>query len=158
MSSPLAYFITWSCYAQRLHGDERGTVDRDANRVGHAFIVANAGRVEYEARRLKHPPTVLDDAMRQCVDRTIREHAAFRGWKPLAINVRTTHVHLVVANASDKRPEDVMGQFKSWCTRRLRESGLITPDREVWAFHGSTRWINTELSLAAAMDYVLNQQ
>lgn len=158
MSNPLAYFITWSCYGQRLHGDERGTVDRDNNRVGRAFIAADARRVEYEARRLKHPPTLLDDAMRACVDQTIRDHADFRRWRPLAINVRTTHVHVVVADAHDKRPEDVMGQFKSWCTRRLRESGLIAPDREVWAFHGSTRWINSESSLAETLEYVLKLQ
>jgi hypothetical protein len=28
---PLAYHITWGTYGTRLHGDERGTVDRSAN-------------------------------------------------------------------------------------------------------------------------------
>ena len=28
MSDPLAYFITFTCYGNWLHGDERGSVDR----------------------------------------------------------------------------------------------------------------------------------
>lgn len=74
------------------------------------------------------------------------------------MNVRTNHVHVIVRGAERKRPEDVMGEFKAWSTRRLREAGLMPTEGEVWTFHGSTRWINTEASLAEAIDYVLQQQ
>jgi hypothetical protein len=31
---PLAYHITWGTYGTRLHGDKRGTVDRENNAFG----------------------------------------------------------------------------------------------------------------------------
>jgi REP element-mobilizing transposase RayT len=158
MTHPLAYFLTWTCYGTRLHGEERDTVDEEHRRRGSAFVSPNARRVEYETRLLKHLPLVLTDEMRTVVDRTIREHADIRTWKILALNVRTTHVHAVVQGAQDKRPEDVMGQFKAWSSRRLREASLLPAERDLWTFHGSTRWINTSGSLAEAIHYVLHEQ
>ncbi len=34
MSTPLAYFITFTCCGTWLHGDERGSVDREHNTPG----------------------------------------------------------------------------------------------------------------------------
>jgi hypothetical protein len=51
-----------------------------------------------------------------------------------------------------------MAQLKSWCTRRLREAGHAGPETKPWTQHGSTRWINDDKSLAAAIDYVTNHQ
>jgi hypothetical protein len=69
--------------------------------------------------------------------------------------VRTNHVHVVVT-AADYRPETVRDQFKSWCTRRLKEAGATRT--RFWTEGGSCRWINTEAALEAAVGYVLEAQ
>src|SRR5688572_26695020 len=38
MHNALAYHITWGTYGMRLHGDPRGTVDRDHNALGSPII------------------------------------------------------------------------------------------------------------------------
>jgi hypothetical protein len=39
---PLAYHITFGTYGTRLHGDERGTVDRAMNKPGDPIIGADS--------------------------------------------------------------------------------------------------------------------
>lgn len=158
MSIPLAYFLTWTTYGTRLHGDDRGSVDREHNYRGSPILTRSVNRVKHMRSLLTHAPLVLSDAMRESVHQTIVQHCQFRRWTLSAINVRTNHVHVVVRGAHEKGPEDVMGQLKSWSTHRLRESGLVEPHREVWTSHGSTIWINTEESLRGAIDCTLNQQ
>jgi len=51
-----------------------------------------------------------------------------------------------------------MSQFKAWTTRRLRGRGIVGVGDRVWTEHGSTRWVNSDDSLAAAVDYVENHQ
>jgi len=55
-------------------------------------------------------------------------------------------------------------QLKAWCTRRLNEqqaeAGIPEAERRRnwWTECGSIRWIFRDSDLAAAIDYVLNQQ
>lgn len=51
-----------------------------------------------------------------------------------------------------------MADFKAYCTRRMREVGVIDRDRPAWAHHGSTRYIKTPESLSRAIAYVLHEQ
>ncbi len=102
-------------------------------------------------------PFEMDTAMREVVETAMRDHAAFRGWRIDALGVRTNHVHVVVT-ATGHEPEIVVAQFKSWSTRRLREAGLIGDRRRVWTKMASTRYINSEASRVAAVDYVSNHQ
>ena len=106
---------------------------------------------------LREDPVVLSSAERQAVHHAIEERAAKREWKLLALNVRTNHVHCVI-QASDRTPERVMSDLKSAATRALREAGLRSQEARIWTEHGSTRWIDSETSMNAAMEYVLNQQ
>jgi REP element-mobilizing transposase RayT len=62
----------------------------------------------------------LDQEQRQLVECTILEHCRIRGWQCHAMNCRSNHVHVVVT-APGREPDDVMNQFKAWCTRRLKE-------------------------------------
>jgi hypothetical protein len=74
----------------------------------------------------------------------------------LALNVRSSHVHVVVSGVCIS-PEAAMGQFKSWATRRLREAGLRGEER-VWTREGSTRHLFTQESVARAVKYVMEGQ
>ena len=152
MSPPLAYFITWTVAGTRLHGDERGSVNRESNLVGHPRMAPNRALEEQERADLRHEPLLLTQAMRSCVDGTVRAHCEFRRWTLLALNVRTNHVHVVVR--APETPETVMGQFKAWSSRRLREAGLIVPELKLWTRHGSTIWLNQQEEVDARIDYV----
>src|SRR5215510_7022423 len=116
---PLAYLITFRCYGTWLHGDERGSVDRDHNIYATPFLPRDQQREEEGRRRLKQAPVTLDEARRIVVDKSIREVCNHRGWTLRAINVRTNHVHTVVSASC--RPEKVLNDFKAYATRDMRK-------------------------------------
>jgi REP element-mobilizing transposase RayT len=154
---PPAYFLTWRTHGTWLHGDERGAVDDRFNQFNTPPLEANPNRAAWEAGRLRTPPVVLERAARRVVNDTIVLHCAIRHWTIHALNVRTTHVHTVVA-CGPIEPEPALDQLKSWCTRRLREAGLFGTDAKLWVYHGSTRYLWDRVSLEAAVKYVTEEQ
>ena len=150
---PLAYLITFRCYGTWLHGDERGSRDRKHNKYGSAFIAANSNLVRFEFSQLKHHPSILNARQRQVVERAVREVCRHRGYLLRAVNVRTNHVHSVVA--AMRKPEPVLNAFMGYSTRALRRKRLIAPDRKPWARHGSTIYLWKERDVAKAIEYVL---
>ena len=88
---------------------------------------------------LARSPFVLETASREVIDTAIRDVCVHRGWTLHALNVRTNHVHLVVSTGST--PEQMMTSLKAWCTRRLRQAGLIPEGIKPWSRHGSTRYL-----------------
>ena len=147
--SPLAYHITWTAYGTWLSGDERGWVER-----GAPEIQKPAPRREDLARYLMAgEPVILTPEQRAVVLQTIKDHCAIRRWTLHAVNVRTTHAHVVVT--ADRSPEEVMNQLKSWCSRRLNErwSGR----KKWWTYHGSTKWVWDQAYFDEAVDYVVNR-
>lgn len=156
MSGPLAYFITFSTYGTRLHGDGRGTVDRETNRFGTEPIPANRARQRFVARRMAHDEARLDRQLRALVEQSIRETCTAKEWRLHAIHVRTNHVHLVVSCPLD--PESVLGTVKAWATRDLRKAGAIATDERLWTRHGSTRYLWDDRSVEAACFYVIELQ
>ncbi|GIK53055.1 MAG: hypothetical protein BroJett014_20280 [Planctomycetota bacterium] len=155
-SDPLAYFITWACYGTRLHGDERGTVDREHNIYGTPTIRPAARRVEERRSQLKEEPFVIGSTERGAIESAIRKTCDLRGWVLRALNVRTNHVHVVVCALVS--PEKVMNDLKAWSTRYMRDAKIIGPARRVWTRHGSTRRCWNEGQLTAAIRYVLEGQ
>lgn len=151
--SALAYFIT---YGSWLHGRETGSVDRNHNLPGTPFLPPDREIENQRFQSLRQPPYDLDDARRDRVLRTICEVAKYRRWKLWAVHVRTLHVHIVVT-APDP-PEKVMSDFKAWASRRLRENFDEPRDRDRWTQHGSTRWLNDEISVESTIEYVVDRQ
>ncbi|HHH31560.1 MAG TPA: hypothetical protein ENK57_24870 [Polyangiaceae bacterium] len=149
------YFLTWTTYGSWLHGDKRGSVTRQTNRVGTASDGEDADRSDRARRVSAEDAFVMDRPMRDLVARVIRAHCEHRDWRIHALNVRTNHVHVVVS--AGVKPETVMGQLKAWSSRRLHEH-LKQPDRRIWTRHGSTRWIDTDASFRRAIQYVMDEQ
>lgn len=147
---PLAHHITWHTYGSWLPGDDKGWVKRDAPGIQPPDPELQS-QVEFG---LTHERPLLTDDQRMIVERTIREHCGIRNWTLHAVNVRSNHVHVVVS--SDRKPEDVMHQLKSWSSRKLNEAA--GGKRRWWAYHGSTKWINDQAYLANAIRYVLERQ
>ncbi len=152
----LAYFVTFHTYGTWLHGDTRGSMDDEHNRPGRPFVETNPNRERWEHGQLRTSPFVMGTKEREVVDRTIREVCEFRQWRLHAINVRTNHVHLVVSASADAAK--VLHDVKAWPKRRLVETGLVARGACVWARHGSTRYIDTNESMLAAVDYAQRHQ
>ena len=163
MAPPLAYFLTWTTYGTRLHGDPRGTVDREHNRVGEPPLAPDPLRRQRMYEKLSQPPFMLCARAQGAVQDVIRRHTELRGWRLRALATPVNHVHVVVdcrlpGEAVTKDPELVMEEYKSWGTRELRRLGLVGPDRRVWTDHGSTEWVNDDEGLHMAIDYVTRLQ
>ena len=154
---PLAHFITFRTYGTWQHGDERGSIDRYHNQFRGPRVPANIILKTQQNKKLKSEPVLLDGPRRKEVEIAIREVCTYRGWKLLAINVRTNHVHLVVW-IDNFRPESALRDFKSYSTKALRSAGLWVFSHSPWVDGGSKRYLWKDTSVSAACDYVVNGQ
>jgi len=157
VQSPSAYLLTWTCYGTWLHGDPRGSVDADHRVPRTAYLPADPRRQQRAAGGLRSPKAELSAVARQVVHKAILDHCAFRGWEVLALNVRSNHVHAVIA-CGDLAPKTALSQLRAWSTRRLRAAGLFTIDQKVWTEHGSTRYLWDDAAVHNAVDYVTEGQ
>jgi REP element-mobilizing transposase RayT len=152
-TQPLAYLLTFRCYGSWLHGEDRGSVDRRRyHRYGSPDMSANKRILTDERLTLKIDPFLLSKPQPENVQVAIEDVCEIRRYLLHAISVRTNHVHVVVS--STLAPELVMGAFKSYATRRLREANLLRRDVKPWSRHGSTRYLWSEEQLHKAIEYV----
>ena len=152
----MRYFITFTCYGGRLHGDESGSVDRHHNLVGSRLLESNPQRAMVERQRMLQNPYLLNQEERAIVLASLRGHCAHRGWTLLAAHVRSNHVHVIVE--AEIRPERIMNEFKSYASRELTRLGKDGTKRKRWARHGSTRWLWKDQDVWEAIRYVAEQQ
>ena len=150
------YFITFTTYGTRLHGDERGSVDRHTSGTAAPMLEPHAGREHVARASMSGQPVTLGVTEREVVEDAIHHVCQRRGWKLHALNVRSNHVHAVLS--AEQRPEDVMIALKAWGTRFLADRSFRERRARIWAVHGSTRWIKTEASFDLAVNYVLFEQ
>jgi REP element-mobilizing transposase RayT len=153
---PIAYLITFRCYGTWLHGDNRGSTDRFHNGYGTPFIQANQIWEQHNRRSLRSTPVTLNSEQRAIVDASIRETCQLLRWVLYCLNVRTNHVHSVVASSA--KPERILSTLKADSTKMMRTSGCWTLKHPPWSERGSKRYLWTEQSLERAIDYVLNGQ
>lgn len=156
MAVPLAYFITWTCRGTWLHGDDRGSVDREHNSYGTSLIPRDPSRHSNTLKQLKHDSLILTLANRALVSKAIKETCSHRSWTIHALAVRSNHVHCVVS--ADATPERVMHDLKAWSTRALRQSNHDFDNRPIWTRHGSTRYLFEEPALLGAVEYVVSHE
>jgi REP element-mobilizing transposase RayT len=154
---PDAYFITFTCYGARLHGDTRGTVDRNHNEHETIVLKSNKYRRTRAKNNMKNKAYTLDIKRRACVLKEIIRTCAHNDWYLIAAHVRSNHVHLIVSCCD--APELVLTQLKLYSSRALNKEN---PDDRIvekkWARHGSTRYIWSHRFIEAAVDYVLYRQ
>lgn len=155
----LAYHLTWTTYGTWLPGDERGWI-----RAGTLGVQPPDPRRYQQAQELMAEDAVLlTPAQRARVEDTVRAHCRIRRWALHVVNARSNHVHVVVT--ADRDAEDVMDQFKAWCSRHLSDdAGLV---ERVGRKAGRRRWfteggdpvrIEDEEHLRNAIRYVLEGQ
>ena len=153
--TPLAYFITFRTYGTWLHG-ERWSVNRFHNQFDTPQLPPNKKWSEINRSRMKGEPVRLDTRKRSIVERAICETCGIRNWDLFAINVRTNHVHVVVAAVAAS--SNVLNALKANATREMRADGCWNEDRSPWADKGSRRNVWNEEHIDSAIRYVLEGQ
>ncbi len=157
MKYPIACHITFTTYGSWLHGDKRGSVDKEHNRYSSAFMNPNSGLHRKEQIALKNPPFVLKQSQREMVLKAILRVCEFRRWFAHAVHVRSGHIHIVVSG--EEKPEKMMVNFKAYATRAIRKcNNEQTTIRKYWTRHGSTKYIRTKESLVSTIKYVRDEQ
>jgi REP element-mobilizing transposase RayT len=154
MDYPLAYLITFTTYGVWLHGDIRGSVDKEHNKYGDDFLPRTESFERQDRKFLKNDAVLLAENDRNIVLNAILSQCSFRGWFAYAIHVRSNHIHIVVSAA--EKPEKIMSTFKSYSTRALRASGINR--LKFWTVHGSTRYLWDKEKLEKAIKYVRDEQ
>ncbi len=156
-ADPIAFFFTWSTYGTWLPGDARGWVE-----YRKGFQLPNP-ILELEAKaRMTASACRLSSAERSAVQLQMHDTCQRRGWILYAVNCRSNHIHLVTS--AHNAPKFMRAHLKGWCTRcldeqqRLRGVSGASLRTEWWAERGSIRWLFDEVSLEAAIQYVLDQQ
>jgi len=153
---PLAYLITWHTHGSWLHGDPRGSVDRQHNQFGQPLLAPNRVQHQSALARSKQPRVKLDATRRMAIREAMKEVAHHRGWDILAAHVRTNHVHIVIT--AQQTPERVLNDMKSWSTRKMIERQILQQGVRPWSRHGSTRYLWNERSVETACKYVRDAQ
>jgi REP element-mobilizing transposase RayT len=105
---------------------------------------------------MQNPPFLIGRHERPIVEAAISELCEHRTWELMAMNVRTNHVHVVLAAGA--APERVMGDLKAYSTRAMRRAGLVAAQQKVWARHGSTRWVWDSDQVDRCVTYTLDAQ
>ena len=157
--TPIAYHLTWTTYGTWLPGDARGWVQSGSPGVQEP----DPERLQDARRLMAESAVVLTGDQRNLVAQTIRDHCAHRRWTLHALNARSNHIHVVVSASHDS--DEMMNQFKAWCSRKLSDlAGLKMPvarkagRRRWWTERGSTKVIYDEENLRNAIAYVLEKQ
>jgi REP element-mobilizing transposase RayT len=154
--TPLGYLITFRAYGTWLHGDERGSVDRDHHRYESPTLPPSPRRKHIERNLLKQPPVKFNARQRAAIDFAIKETCAIRKWELWALHVRTKHLHCVVT--ANCNPKTVLVALKANATRAMREARCWRSDLSPWAQRGSKKYLWTEEELANAIAYVVEEQ
>jgi REP element-mobilizing transposase RayT len=156
---PLAYHLIWTTYGTWLPGDKRGWI-----KTGESGIQRpDSTREEFASALMEEAAVRLTTLQREIVEQTIADHCRVRTWPLHAVNARSNHIHVVVT--ARLAPDEVMDQFKAWCSRKLSDdAGLTDPvaykaGRRHWFTEGGDKEvIESEEYLANAIRYVLEGQ
>lgn len=151
---PLAYFITFATYGTRLHGDSKGSVDRNHNSYGGEFLPADSKRHTAELQSMTAARYVLDATERQTALSAIVACIPHRDWNLLAAHVRSNHVHIVLQ--ATVAPELLLIYFKAYASRALNHRHGKRGRR--WSRHGSTKYLWRAADVRSAVRYVVEEQ
>jgi REP element-mobilizing transposase RayT len=152
----IAYHITWGTYGTRLHGDPRGTVDRQHNQRGSRVLGFDEHRWELEKTRLKFPPVRLTREQMTLAESLIPQVCERGYWTYRCCAVGADHVHVILSSAHD--PETIRRLLKRWLGQGLSGRHALPDGATWWAECGSIRWITNEEYYSNAMQYMSRQR
>jgi hypothetical protein len=153
---PLAYHITFGTYGTRLHGDERGTVDRSMNKPGDPIIGRADDWQRMERNRLRFEPRVFTFDQMILVESLIPAGGERGGWRLHTCAAGPDHVHNVLG--ADADGDAVRKWLKRWLGQSLAQHIALQDGEIFWAECGSVKWIWEQDYLARAIGYVSGQR
>ena len=142
-------FLTFRTYGSWLPGDERGWVARD----GQGLQAPRPHLKAHCSRAMRQPPMIFPSEMRSFIDSVIREYCQRRGWRVIALSVRSNHVHLLLY--ANRPALTAMAQIKAAVTTSLRREELVERDRIVFSRGGSCRGCYTPLGFDRIRSYIV---
>jgi len=105
---------------------------------------------------MRDEPITVDLRQRRLIKEAIKEVCQFRGYRLLALNVRTNHVHVVVSAA--RKPETIAEEFKKFSTLKLRNNGFFQKCKRLWSRGRSRKYLWRQRDVDSAINYVLYGQ
>lgn len=167
------WFLTNTCYGTWLPGDARGFVGHvrehleeddladlriNHNSVGTDYDKEMPGLERESQASMLGEPTYLTVSQAQAVVEQFQQTAQVRNWELIAVAVMSNHFHILVGVEEDSDPAKLLGDFKSWASRRLNEQfGKRDPARW-WTTCGSKRKIRNTAGVIAVAKYILFRQ
>jgi REP element-mobilizing transposase RayT len=152
---PLAYHITFGTYGTRLHGDERGTVDRSLNNFGDPIIGRDEDWNRIERGLLRFESRKLTIEQRIFVEQSVPRICARGGWQFIEVAAAPDHVHNMIVAKADGNA--VRKWLKRWLSEVLSERWPLRLQEVWWAECGSVKWIWTEDYFERVRHYVRRQ-
>ncbi|MGE3180372.1 MAG: hypothetical protein AB7N71_01980 [Phycisphaerae bacterium] len=156
MSDPLGYLITFSIFGTRLHGDERGSVDRQHNVYGEPTLGIDHKRNERAKDRMGSAEVRLTNDQQCAVEDAMKEIAARGGWELSAISAADDHVHVVLSG--EAQPQKIRALAKRWLSDFLNARWRQDAPSGWWAEGGSCKYLWDADSLRRAVEYVAQQR
>ncbi len=162
------WFFTWTTYGQWLPGDLRGSVTRVREPLRrHRFEhdtrqeprdPSIPGLYQSAKNLLVGPPVRLNLNHATALLEQFHETVAVRRWLLIAAAIMANHIHAIVGVPGDPEPSDVLGDLKSYGSRRLNQSFVRPESGTWWTESGSKKKLADEMSLKDTVEYVRTQE
>ncbi len=147
------YFFTFGTYGRWLHGSEKGSHSHKKGRLAPNANLESSMRSELQSEPKTFNLYVLawlfDEIFHYCL-----QHGLIID----ALNVRTNHIHLVIATNRNLTRWSIIAGLKQYLSRRLHETGYVPPEFRVWERRYSCTSITNYPSWYRATQYTLFEQ
>lgn len=137
-----AWHITFGTYGTRLHGGQRLTVRRSANRLSDATYARNDALQTSERNLMAHPPVVLTHDMRTLIQHVMPTIATRGGWHLFTCAAETDHVHIFLEAERTIHGKQIRPLIKRWLTQSLNDQFESPASSRWWAKGGSTKVVD----------------
>jgi len=161
------WFLTWTTYGTWLPGHQRGFVS-DVKRDDGTTVRHNVPGTEYDAdlpeltahaeSLLKSASVRLSKVQAELLLDQFLETADVRQWTLFAVSIMANHCHMVVGVPGDPDPEKLLGDFKSYGSRKLNQTGHTVPYDKRWTKSGSKRKLPDNQAVLNAIQYTIDQE
>ena len=156
MSAPLAYHITFGTYGTRLHGDERGTVDRRHNTPGNPVLGSTESWQNKEQQLLKNLQIVLTHEQCTFTETSLPDICRRGDWTYHIAAAQEDHVHVLLE--SNREGKAVRRWLKSWLSEALSHRWPLGERQRWWAVGGSVKYVWDADYFDRVFDYIQRQR
>jgi REP element-mobilizing transposase RayT len=138
-----------------LHGDPRGSVDREHNQLGEPILGEDLPRRRREAVRMATARVVLSPQQRAFIEVIVPVICERRQWTCHIVAAGAEHVHALVSAPGGGAV--VRRLLKRWLSQELDRRWSGCP-AEWWGDGGSVKWVWDRDYFRRAFDYIAQQR